>query len=152
LVLTDQSFVDPDKIDKIEVSHSFRGRDLSEAVLNRVDLRKADFTGAMLNGASLDDANLQNARFGCASRAIIKEDEHAGGWLDEDARRWPGDGCTWMQAASLRRAFLQGVRLGRSRIEGDKGEFVLTIAQREAGPILHKLAVGPILHGAVLAE
>ena len=52
LVLTDQSFVDPDKIDNIEVSHSFRGRDLSHAVLNRADLRKADFTGAMLNGAS----------------------------------------------------------------------------------------------------
>jgi hypothetical protein len=40
LVLTDQSFVDPDKLDKAEVSHSFRGRNLSYAVLNRADLRK----------------------------------------------------------------------------------------------------------------
>ncbi len=50
LVLTDQSFVDFDKIDKVEVSRSFRGRDLRQAVLSRADLRKADFTGAMLNG------------------------------------------------------------------------------------------------------
>ena len=51
LILTDESFVDIDKLAKIEVSHSFRGRDLREAVLNRADLRKADFTGAILIGA-----------------------------------------------------------------------------------------------------
>src|SRR5262249_32068796 len=38
LVLTDQSFVDPEKLDKITVSRSFRGRDLSLAVLRRTDL------------------------------------------------------------------------------------------------------------------
>jgi Pentapeptide repeats (8 copies) len=56
LVLTDQSFVDPDKLEKIEVTHSFRGRDLRQAVLNRADLRKADFTGAILSGAKLENA------------------------------------------------------------------------------------------------
>jgi hypothetical protein len=52
LVLLDRPFVDPDKIDKVTVSVSLRGRDLKEAVLNRSDLRKADFTGANLDGAS----------------------------------------------------------------------------------------------------
>jgi hypothetical protein len=48
LVLTDQTLVDLDKIDKIATSHAFRGRDLRQAVFNRSDLRKADFTGAIL--------------------------------------------------------------------------------------------------------
>src|SRR5262249_15376046 len=62
LVLTDQSFVvDPEKLDKITVSHFFRGRDLRLAVLNWTDLRKADFTGAQLQGASLEGAQLQGA-------------------------------------------------------------------------------------------
>ena len=34
LVITDQSFVDVDKLDRIDVSYSFRGRDLRQAVLN----------------------------------------------------------------------------------------------------------------------
>src|SRR5262249_1844176 len=126
LVVTDQIFVDPEKVDKIEVSHSFRGRDLRQAVLTRVDLRKADFTGAMLNGASLEGAKLQNARFGCASTAILARDRRLG-----RDRRWPEDGCTWLQGASLRRAHLQGVRLGFARIEGEKG-----LTGSVLGPIL----------------
>jgi uncharacterized protein YjbI with pentapeptide repeats len=63
LVLTNQSFVvDPEKLDKITVSHFFNGRDLRLAVLNLADLRKADFTGAQLQDASLDRAQLQGAR------------------------------------------------------------------------------------------
>jgi Pentapeptide repeats (8 copies) len=58
LVLTDQSFVDPDKPDKVDVSRSFRGRDLRFAVLSRADLRKADFTGARLNRAVLGMCHL----------------------------------------------------------------------------------------------
>src|SRR5262249_23035440 len=62
LVLLDQSFVvDPEKLDKITVSHSFRGRDLRLAVLRQTDLRKADFTGAQLQGAWLGGAQLQGA-------------------------------------------------------------------------------------------
>ncbi len=64
LVLTDQSFVDSEKLEKVEVSRSFRGRDLRGAVLNRADLRKADFTGAILDSAKLDVAKLQKARLG----------------------------------------------------------------------------------------
>jgi uncharacterized protein YjbI with pentapeptide repeats len=64
LVLTDQSFVDPEKIERLEISRSFRGRDLRQAVLVNDDLRKADFTGAMLDGAQLNATKLQAARFG----------------------------------------------------------------------------------------
>jgi uncharacterized protein YjbI with pentapeptide repeats len=100
LVLTDQSFVDPDKLDKVEISRSFRGRDLRNAVLNRADLRKADFTGAMLDDTKLEGAKLQSARFGCTRRE------------EKTERRWPDDGCTWLQRASLDGAELQDVNFG----------------------------------------
>lgn len=89
LVLTGQSFYDHDKHDKVEVSRSFRGRDLRQVVLTRADLRKADFTGAMMNGAQLEYAKLQNARFVCADTG-------------------KGIGCVWLQGASLSSAKLQG--------------------------------------------
>jgi hypothetical protein len=61
-VLFGQRFVvDPEKLDKITVSHSFRGRDLRWAVLTLADVRKADFTGAELQGASLVGAERQGA-------------------------------------------------------------------------------------------
>ena len=114
LVLTDQSFVDPDKIDNVEVSHSFRGRDLSHAVLNRADLRKADFTGAMLNGASLLGSKLQGAQFGCAERGTNTETDDG----DAGGRRWPVDGCTWLQDADLSLAQLQDAFFSRTRLQG----------------------------------
>ena len=43
--------MDSEKLEKAEVSRSFRGSDLRGAVLNRADLRKADFTGAILDAA-----------------------------------------------------------------------------------------------------
>src|SRR5262245_22223327 len=62
LVLTNQSIVvDPEKLDKITVTRSFRARDLRLGVLNFADLRKADFTGAQLQGASLVGTQLQSA-------------------------------------------------------------------------------------------
>jgi uncharacterized protein YjbI with pentapeptide repeats len=92
LVLTDQSFVDADKIEKLEVSHSFRGRDLRQAVLNRADLRKADFTGAILNAARVQGAKLQGAR-------LVS---------------------TRLQGAELQMAELQGAALFMARLEGAK--------------------------------
>ena len=62
LVLSNQSF-DPDKLEKIGVTRSFRGRDLRSAVLNLIDLRKADFTGAHLQGAFLGYAQLEGTSF-----------------------------------------------------------------------------------------
>ena len=41
LVLTDQSFVDADKVEKVAITRSLRGRDLTQAVLNGSDLRKS---------------------------------------------------------------------------------------------------------------
>ena len=111
LILTDQSFVvDPDKLDKVEVNHSFRGRDLRQAVLNRADLRKADFTGAMLNGASFQFAKLQNARFSCESRGTDEK--------GLEKARWPDDGCTWLQGASFFGAQMQGAMLPSARLQG----------------------------------
>jgi uncharacterized protein YjbI with pentapeptide repeats len=115
LVLTDQSFVDPDKLDNIEVSHSFRGRDLSHAVLNRADLRKADFTGAMLNGALFLSSKLQEAQFGCAERGTNTDTETDG--KESAGRRWPDDGCTWLQDADLSKAQLRDAIFSRTRLQ-----------------------------------
>jgi uncharacterized protein YjbI with pentapeptide repeats len=101
LVLTDQSFVDPDKFDKVDVSHSFRGRDLSYAVLSRADLRKADFTGATLSNAALSSAHLQNARFGCASTGNERQET----------------GCAVLRGADLKSAQLQGANLTRAELQ-----------------------------------
>ena len=117
LVLTDQTFVDPDKLDKIDISHSFRGRDLSHAVLNGADLRKADFTGAMLNRARFYGSKLQDAQFDCA---YIETDDK-----ESARRRWPDDGCTWLQGAMLDRANLQGASLSGAQLQGAS----LTMAQ-----------------------
>jgi uncharacterized protein YjbI with pentapeptide repeats len=77
IVLPDKKFVD-DKIvrelDQSEVNlapgqyqalRSFRGRDLANAILPRVDLRRSDFTGANLDGANFESASLQRSRFAC---------------------------------------------------------------------------------------
>jgi len=100
LVLTNQSVVDPEKLDKILVSHSFRGRDLRLAALSRADLRKADFTGAQLQGAWLNGAQLQGASL---DRARLQ-----GAWLSGAE----------LQGARLNGAQLQGVRLDGARLQG----------------------------------
>ena len=117
LVLTHQSFVDPDTLDNIDISHSFRGRDLSHAVLNGADLRKADFTGAMLNRAGFFQSNLQDAHFACAH---IETDKSTG-------RRWPDDGCTWLQGATFDLAELQGASFIQARLQG--ASFSLALLQ-----------------------
>jgi uncharacterized protein YjbI with pentapeptide repeats len=108
LVLTDQRLIDPDKLDKVDVTHSLRGRDLTAAVLNRADLRKVDFTGAVMNhvrllGAKLKQfvgAKLQGAKFDYA-------------WLQ-------GANLTFarLQGASLYRAALQGAQLYGAQMRG----------------------------------
>jgi Pentapeptide repeats (8 copies) len=116
LVLIDQSFVDPDKLVANEITHSYRGRDFSHAVFIRADLRKADFTGAMLNGASFQSSKLQRAHFGCAERGTrtdTKTDHR-----EAAERRWPDDGCTWLQGASLDFAQLQGASLNAAQLQG----------------------------------
>jgi uncharacterized protein YjbI with pentapeptide repeats len=158
LVLIDQNFVEADKLDKMEVSRYFRGRDLREAVLNRADLRKADFTGAMLNKAQFESAKLQGAQFGCADTGK--------GEFKETDERWPDDGCAWLrgadfwkaelQDANFEWARLQGASFASARLEGAK--FVLTRLQgasfafaRLQGANFWKAALqGAVLNGAEL--
>jgi uncharacterized protein YjbI with pentapeptide repeats len=107
LVLTDQIFVENDKIDKLDVSHSFRGRDLRAAVLDGADLRKADFTGAKMEKVRLENARLEKAQFRCASRG-----RGAPGTECEE------DGRTRLQDAWLGGARLQGAQLDKAHLEG----------------------------------
>jgi uncharacterized protein YjbI with pentapeptide repeats len=114
LVLTDQSFVDHDNLDKVIVSHSWRGRDLRQAVLNRADLRKADFTGAILDGASFEEAKLDDANFSCAV--------HGKEWEPRPNRERRPDrkpsGCTSLRGAFLGQAQLHGANFYQARLQG----------------------------------
>jgi uncharacterized protein YjbI with pentapeptide repeats len=115
LILTDQSFIsDPDKVDKVDVSRSFRGRDLRQAVLNRADLRKADFTGAILQGAQLQNAKLQKASFGCASKYQVDTSIRSG-WSAAATDDFAG--CTSLQDANLGWAQLQEANLQRAQLQ-----------------------------------
>jgi hypothetical protein len=92
IVATDQVLVS-EKDGKTTPLKSFRGRDLTNAILPRSDLRGADFTGAMLNGAVFTDAKLQGANFGCGAGATQDETRD---------RPWPNDECTWAQDATFK--------------------------------------------------
>jgi len=121
LVLPDQSFVvDSEKLDKITVSRSFRGRDLRLAVLDRADLRKADFSGAQLQGAGLFEAQLQGASLVEAQLqgaelykaqlqgALLVQAQLQGAWLVG----------AQLQGAKLDRAQLQGAVLVGAQLQG----------------------------------
>jgi len=111
LVLTNQSFiVDPEKLDKITVSHFFRGRDLRLAVLNFADLRKADFTGAQLQGASLEGAQLQGAS--------LEEAQLQNARLSTAQLQGARLHGAQLQGASLALASLQGVWLNEAQLQG----------------------------------
>jgi uncharacterized protein YjbI with pentapeptide repeats len=139
LVLTDQSFIDPDNLDKVETSRSLRGRDLTAAVLSRADLRKADFTGAVMDYAWLDGTKLQGARL--VSRLIgaslhrtqlqgasLNGAQLQGAWLDSaqlqgaslDGAQLQGASLfyTQLEGASLNFAQLQGARLDGTELQG----------------------------------
>jgi uncharacterized protein YjbI with pentapeptide repeats len=120
LVLTDQSFVDPDKLEKQTASHSFRGRDLSDAVLNRADLRKADFTGAQFNRAELIEANLQGAHLGLAKLqgAYLRGIQLQGADLRDAQLQGAELGKAKLQGADLQRTHLEGASLGAAQLLG----------------------------------
>jgi uncharacterized protein YjbI with pentapeptide repeats len=121
LVLTDQSFVvDPEKLDKITVSRSFRGRDLRLAVLYGTDLRKADFTGAHLQGASLERVQLQGARLlaDALQGARLDSAQLQGARLDGPLLQGASLTEAQLQGASLYRPQLQGARLNGAQLQG----------------------------------
>jgi uncharacterized protein YjbI with pentapeptide repeats len=132
LVLTDQSFVDHDKLDKIDISRSFRGRDLRQAVLSGADLRKADFTGAMLDGATIERAKLQKARFGCANVE---------------------SSCTSLRGARLRQSQMQEAYLRRAQLQGASFDFAkLQGANLERAQLQGASLYGAKLQGAALDQ
>jgi uncharacterized protein YjbI with pentapeptide repeats len=128
IVLPDKKFVDDDMVAKLDAAEaglkpgeyrllrSFRGRDLTHAVLSRADLRRSDFTGANLDGADLEGASLQRSRLGCADRGRTESqmpstEEVTGpgqgqGSRSAQSERAPADNC-----ARLRNARLQSAKL-----------------------------------------
>jgi uncharacterized protein YjbI with pentapeptide repeats len=121
LVLTDQSFViDPEKLDKIAVSRSFRGRDLRSAVLHLTDLRKADFAGAQLQGASLGLAQLQGALLNLAQLqgASLELAQLQGASLYKAQLQGASLKGAFLQSASLEWAQLQGTSLYQAQASG----------------------------------
>jgi hypothetical protein len=111
LVLSNQSIIaDPEKLDKITVSRSFRGRDFRLGVFNFADLRKADFTGAQLQGALLFRAQLQGASLVAAQLqgAALYEAQLQGATLD----------AAHLEGAWLARAQLQGATLDAAELQG----------------------------------
>lgn len=140
IVLPNQSFVDPDKLDKIDVSHSFQGRDLRRAVLNGSDLRRASFIGAALNGASFLGAKLQNARLGCPG---VELEPNPANCAQLQGAHFDGSN---MQGAVLTGAQMQGARL----ITADLQEADLTNVQLQAANLTNANLQGAFLLGAQL--
>ena len=139
LVLPDQSFVvDSEKLDKITVSRSFRGRDLRLAVLDRADLRKADFSGAQLQGAGLFEAQLQGASLVEAQLqgAELYKAQLQGALLVQ----------AQLQGAWLVGAQLQGAKLDRAQLQGA----VLVGAQLQGASLVEAQLQGASLNGAEL--
>jgi uncharacterized protein YjbI with pentapeptide repeats len=140
LVLTDQSFVDAEKIGKIDFGRSMRGRDLRYAVFNGADLRKTDFTGAMLTGAEFRQAKLQNARFGCLDRTEIRP------YQDGPEERWPGP-CTHLRMAVFDEAWLTGADFKGARLQGAN----MRGAKLEGADFAHAAMQGTSLDFSVLS-
>jgi uncharacterized protein YjbI with pentapeptide repeats len=154
LVLTDQRLIDPDKLDKVEVTHSLRGRDLTAAVLNRTDLRKVDFTGAVMDNVRLLGAKLQQARFGCAVRGREKliannDDTQESRDIEESEV-----GCTSLLEAVLEFAQLQGAFFFRAKLHGAKFDYAwlqganLAFARLQGASLFHAALQGAQLYGA----
>jgi Pentapeptide repeats (8 copies) len=120
-VLTNQNFVvDPEKFDKITISHSFRGRDLRLAVLYLANLRKTDFTGALLQGANLRGAQLQGANLQRVrlQSADLQEAQLQDANLDQAQLQGANLDYAQLQGASLDRAQLQGASLSAAQLQG----------------------------------
>jgi uncharacterized protein YjbI with pentapeptide repeats len=118
LVLTDQTIVDIEKLEKVRVSVSLRGRDFNRAVLSRADIRKADFTGANLEFARIDGAKLEGAKFECAPDDNNPNAEYRHPHFLPKSQSWPADGCTWLRMANLAGAQMQGANFNGARLQG----------------------------------
>jgi uncharacterized protein YjbI with pentapeptide repeats len=159
LVLTNQSIViDPEKLDKVTVSHSFRGRDLRLGVLNFADLRKADFTGAQLQGASLIGAQLQGALLNVAQLqgASLNDAQLQGAALYRAQLQGATLIVAQLQGAGLDEAQLQGATLIVAQLQGaslDDAQLqgaLLNVAQLQGASLYRAQLQGASLYGAQL--
>jgi uncharacterized protein YjbI with pentapeptide repeats len=155
LWLANESFVDSDKLRKLEVDNKigndrrpafildFKKRNLANADLENADLRGINFeetilrnallNGAWLQGASLDQAELQGALLNDTQLrgASLTGAQLQGAWLI----------FTQLQGASLDRAELQGAMLYRAQLQGaslDRAELqgaTLTEAQLQGASL-----------------
>jgi len=158
LVLTDQKLVDSEKLDKITVSHSVRGRDLRLAVMASADLRKVDFFGADMRGASLMWAQLQGASL-IASQlqganltwaqlqgASLIASQLQGASLAGAQLQGANLTATYLQGATLNEAQLQGAELNVVRLQGA----TLNEAQLQGASLTRAQLQGASLAGAQL--
>jgi uncharacterized protein YjbI with pentapeptide repeats len=158
LVLTDQRLIDPDKLDKVDVTHSLRGRDLTAAVLNRADLRKVDFTGAVMNHVRLLGAKLKQARFGCAvrgrERLIGNLEIQESGDIQESDIQQSEVRCTSLLEAVLESAELQGAFFVGAKLQGAKFDYAwlqgasLALARLQGASLYRAALQGAQLYGA----
>lgn len=114
LVLTNQSFVDPEKLGALEVSQRLRGRDLRGAIFIGTDLRKADFTGSRLVNANFSRARLQQARFDCAGLGRLDRGDIMGG---------EEEGCSDLRGARFEGAELAGASFTGVDLQGAVFDF-----------------------------
>jgi uncharacterized protein YjbI with pentapeptide repeats len=95
---------EPDKLGKVAVTRSFRGRNLTQADFNRSDLREFYFTRTKLNGAQLTLTKLQGARFECGS--------------ERKKYTVQQEGCAQAEGADFSGAAIQGVRFREAKLQG----------------------------------
>ncbi len=170
LVVIDENLVQQSAVNEagVRVTESFRGRDLTGAVLSKTDLRKADFTGANLTGVNLSDAKLTGSDFGCdrnferakcatMTLANLSGAELAGAILDGamlygarfDGAQMQG---SWMRnarlaGASLEKAQMQAITLNETDLTGA----MLTGADLRAATLIRTVLRGASLETALLS-
>jgi uncharacterized protein YjbI with pentapeptide repeats len=90
-----------------KITLSLRGRDLSRAVFERVDMRQADFTAVDMPGADLYEAKLDRTIFECDLTRLLAD-------LGEREKHLK---CANLQGARLGLAQLQGASLEGARLQ-----------------------------------
>jgi uncharacterized protein YjbI with pentapeptide repeats len=121
LILTNQIFVDREKLATTETSRQLRGRDLRGAIFVGTDLRKIDFTGSTLEEADFSNAKLQQARFDCASVGVEDTQSIFKGMKEvcSDLRGAKFDYAE-LTGASFRKVNIQGARFYSAMMYGSR--------------------------------
>ena len=137
LVVTDTDLVADKDVTPGEPTLKLRGRDLTFARLDRLDLHQADFTDANLDNASLVGTDLRDVQLHCADLNELLLSNNR-----QQAR-----------CASARHADLSGARLDGARMTGiDLTEARLEEAQLREAKLTFAVLVGTNLSSAVLQK